>query len=123
MQQRLQTILVADADGLMRWAIAQRLSALGYVIWEASEPARALAHLRSAPDLAIVDVRLLRAHPGELMPALAAFSNGHGVILTTSDLASLPGDIGAARILEKPFDLDVLVDRVSDALRSDTSAL
>lgn len=113
------TILVADPDGLMRWAVVERLSGLGYTIHEASQPMETMAGLQRAPDIAIVDLIMLGGRHGDLAAELAAFSRGRGVILTTSDpSADLPltVDVRASDVLKKPFDLDTLASVVNDVL-------
>ena len=52
-----------------------------------------------------------------LAPALAAFSRGKCVILTTSDPSGdlgLSVDVHASGVLEKPFDLDTLATLVAE---------
>jgi len=115
-------VLVADPDSLMRWAIAQRFAGAGYILFEASEPVGAFVCLQAGPDAAIIDARLLHEGPGDLAPAIAAFSRSGRVVLTSSDSAHLVSsgvdgvDMDAAHILEKPFSLDALATIVTDSL-------
>lgn len=114
------SILVADADRLMRWALVERLSAEEYVVWEAAEPETALAFVRRVPDIAIVGSGLLPPSEDDLATALIAFARDHTLVLITSDRATIPMTFAKAttsRVLEKPLNLDAVADLVAEARR------
>ncbi len=114
--QKSPTILVADPDELMRWAVAQRLSREGYVVWQVAEPAEALDGLGRSPDAAVIDAELLSAEGNKLISALETFAQQHHVVLMASDKPSLNLDVDAGAVLEKPFNLDALAAMLADAL-------
>ena len=120
-ERKSPTILVADADRLMRWALAERLSEEGYVVWEAVEPETALAFVRRVPDIAILDAGLLTSSGDDLSAALIAFARDHSLILITSDRTTIPMTFVKATtssVLEKPLRLDAVADLVAKARRS-----
>jgi len=52
------TILVVDDEALIRWSLAERLTAEGYRVVEAATVAEALAKAEEGVDLTLLDYRL-----------------------------------------------------------------
>lgn len=118
--RKSSTILVADADRLMRWALVEHLSEEGDVVWEATEPETALAFVRRGPDIVILDAGLLATSKSDLTAALIAFARDHSVVLITSDRTTIPMTFAKATnssVLEKPLKLDAVAHLVAEARR------
>jgi DNA-binding response OmpR family regulator len=114
-------LLLVDDDALLRRSLAFNLEKAGYRVQtaEAAEPALALAH-RDPPDLVLLDIGL----PGiDGLDALHRFKAEIGcpVIFLTARRRELDEalglELGADDYITKPFDQDVLLARVKNALR------
>ena len=121
------TILVADEDLLMRWAIRQTLSAAGFVVFEASRAEEALTSLQARePELVIVEVELFRPSSHALTRALEDYSRNRCVILMTSGFISRDqlgvDHIDTSHMFEKPVSLEHLAAVVTEALTDDAAA-
>ena len=113
-------VLVVDDEHLLRWAIAETLTAHGYAVSEAGDARSALTALggsRTAPDLVLLDLCLPDACDLRVLERIRTAVPAVPVILmsafTTPDLVDQARAIGA-RVIPKPFDMDALtalVDR------------
>jgi DNA-binding response OmpR family regulator len=116
-------ILVVDDDSSIRQVIAYALGDEGYEVDEASDGQTALESVgRQHPDLILLDMKM----PGidgwefarlyrELYERTAPI-----IVLTAArDAAQRAWDIDAVSYIPKPFDLDALLERVSDVMMRD----
>ena len=116
------TVLVVDDEQLIRWSLAERLSAAGYRVVEADTAAAALERHAEGVDLVLLDYRLpdgaglevLRkikeADPDTLVILLTGFSN---VEMAVEAMKS-----GAYHYANKPFNLDEMAILVEKALET-----
>jgi DNA-binding NtrC family response regulator len=112
-------VLVADDDELVRWCAAERLREQGYSVAVAASAREALRGGRDAAvalldaDLPDVDGLAVAEHLRRRQPRCA-------VVLMTADptpeLRRRAREMGVARVLEKPFSLEDLVEGIHEAL-------
>jgi PAS domain S-box-containing protein len=122
-----RTVLLVEDEDLLRTAVCRVLESEGYVVVSASsaEEAIEIAQGRTAPvDLLLTDVILSGRSGPELAQDLRGQWPGLAVLLASGYTErvltdSLPLD-GAWDLIEKPFSLDALLERVSVALSSRT---
>jgi DNA-binding NtrC family response regulator len=112
-------VLVGDDDALVRWALAARLSELGYEAVEAS-CVREILERDVAVDVALIDLRLpdgngmtaarelLRRRPERPVVLMTAFA--------TSEIGAEAKRTGVRRCIDKPLDLEALARLLSETL-------
>jgi DNA-binding NtrC family response regulator len=118
-------VLVVDDELLIRWALREALEAKGYRVTEAVDAAsarRAVADHEPPPDAVVLDYRLPDSNDLGLLRAIRASAPATPVIMMTAHGSSemLQGsmELGAYRVVSKPFEVDEMVHLVGDALRS-----
>jgi two-component system, NtrC family, response regulator AtoC len=114
-------VLVVDDERLLRWSIAETLSAQGYDIIEAADARSAMQEFGDGDraDLVLLDLRLPDVSDLRLLARIRQKGPHVPVILMTAfptrEIVEEAGALGAA-VLIKPFDLDALVAGVERAL-------
>ena len=115
----MATVLIVDDEMLIRWAVAESLSAAGFRVIQAGSAAEALDHVgRRFADLAVavLDLKLPDSHDFELLRRIRMLAPQCRVILMTADLR--PGILtdavaaGAFHALAKPFDMHLMAGLV-----------
>jgi DNA-binding NtrC family response regulator len=116
--------LVVDDEPLIRWAIAETLRVDGYEVDEAGDAdgtVRALFERPAPPDLIVLDLRLPDCSDLTLLQTVRRLVPSATVILMTAfatpDLHEQARRLGAAGVLDKPFDVDAIAALVEN-LRS-----
>ena len=116
------TILIADDERLIRWSLAERLSAEGYATVEAESGRQTLARFDDAVDLVLLDYRLgdtdglhvlealRRRDPDVLVIVLTAYSDVETAVAVMKQ--------GAYHYVTKPFNLDEIALLVGKALET-----
>ncbi len=110
-------VLVADDERGLRRACARELSAAGLAVAEAASRAAALEIVEADPKrivAAIID-RDLGDGSGEDVARRIRTLNPRALVIETSGASDLVTDVGDA-VLEKPFDLQKLVEKVVKSL-------
>ena len=122
--KRALRVLVVDDEPLVRWAIAETLSAEGHDVAEAGDADGTLQALYTPadlPDIVLLDLRLPDCSDLTLLEKVCLLAPAATVILMTAygtpDIRERACRIGAALVLDKPFDVDGLAGLVS-AFRS-----
>jgi ATP-dependent Lon protease len=113
-------VLVVDAESLVRWALAQTLTARGCVVTDVASAAGALQRL-SGPhpefDVIVLDHCLSETHDLSLLEAARALSPRSRIVMLTAcmppELAAEACRCGARAVLEKPVDLEALAALVT----------
>jgi DNA-binding NtrC family response regulator len=107
--------LVVDDEPLIRWAIAETLRTDGYDVEEAGDADGTIRVLLDNPaglDLVLLDLRLPDCSDLSLLETVHRLVPGATVILMTAfgtpDLRERARSLGAAGVLDKPFDVDAL---------------
>jgi CheY-like chemotaxis protein/RimJ/RimL family protein N-acetyltransferase len=118
----MPTILIVDDEMLIRWALAESLTAAGFQVIEAANAADALERfVRAAGSIsvAVLDMRLPDSSDFGLLLRIHAIDPSCKVILITAD--GTPGildaalDAGAFGALAKPFDMHQIAGLVRQA--------
>ena len=111
--------LVVDDEPLIRWAIAETLHADGYDVEEAGDAdgtVRALFNDPAPPDLVLLDLRLPDCGDLSLLETVRRLVPSAPVVLMTAfgtpEIRERARSLGAAGVLDKPFDVDGLAGLV-----------
>ncbi|HET6673737.1 MAG TPA: response regulator [Nitrospiraceae bacterium] len=123
----MSSVLVVDDEDAVRRLIRETLGQAGYQVSEARDGKEGLLRYRQTPaDLVIMDIlmpdqdglesilTLRREFPAAKIIAITGGSDMIG-ILNFLDVAKM---LGARRTLQKPFDMNHLLDAVQAELRS-----
>jgi DNA-binding NtrC family response regulator len=118
-------VLVVDDEELIRWSLAEHLTAMGHRVTEADHGAAALAAVaKDPPDLVMLDVKMPDMTGIEVLRALRERDVQAPVVMLTADstvdTAVEATRLGAKAYLTKPFDLEEIgraVSRVLDEAR------
>lgn len=121
----MPSVLVVDDEDQIRQLIRETLEQAGYEVEEASNGKQGLERYRAKPaDLVIMDIlmpdqdglesimTLRREFPASRVIAITGGSDMIG-ILNFLDVAKM---LGARRTLQKPFDMQTLLDAVQSEL-------
>ncbi len=118
-------ILIIDDDGHIRSILREMLQRAGYEVSEAVNGKQGLRLFHEHPaDLIITDI-LMPIMPGSRLISILRkdFPNlkiiamsGGGSMYRSGSYLKLASDLGAQRILEKPFLLKELVETIEDTL-------
>lgn len=107
---RRRRVLIVDDEALIRWSVAQVLGDRGFDVQQAATGATALEAAVAAPfDVVLLDFRLPDSNDLSLLARLRQQMPGTPVILMTAfstpDLIQGALDLGAVRVVSKPFEL------------------
>jgi DNA-binding NtrC family response regulator len=115
-------VLVVDDELLIRWALREALEARGYIVAEAADAASALSALAAdaRADAVVLDYRLPDSNDLGLLTAIRNGVPNMPVIMMTAhgtdEMIKAALDLGAYRVVSKPFEVDHIADLVADAL-------
>jgi DNA-binding NtrC family response regulator len=119
----IAAVLVVDDEPLIRWALGEALTAKGYQVSEASDAAQVRALLTSPngePDAVLLDFRLPDSSDLRLLADLRRALPTVPIVLmsahATPDVVRGAIDLGAFRVVTKPFDVREVVALVAEAL-------
>jgi len=108
-------IIVIDDEFLIRWAISRTLAAAGHRVREAGDARSAISMLRSGeslPDVVLLDYRLPGVSGLDLLSAIRALSPHTAIVMmsadTTPDTMREAVKRGAYRVMQKPFDMEMV---------------
>jgi DNA-binding NtrC family response regulator len=117
-------VLVADDEPLIRWSVSETLHDAGHEVVETGDARGARSAVRDASepfDVIVLDLRLPDSNDLSLLASMRKLSPATPVILMTAygsaDFASAALDLGAFRVLNKPFELQDLASLVKEAAR------
>lgn len=117
-------VLVVDDEALIRWSVGEALSRRGYAVVEAADAQGALAHFRPGADeigAVVLDLRLPDSDGLDLLRTIKHAAPNCPVILITAygwpGLRAEAVSAGAYCVLDKPFDVERLVDLVAEAVQ------
>jgi len=119
---RALRVLVVDDEFLVRWSVAQTLADCGCHVVEASDARGARQAVRDASrpfDVALVDYRLPDGEALSLVAAIRDRTPETQVILMTAfgtpEVVRGALDLGAYRVVSKPFEMDGVGELVAEA--------
>jgi DNA-binding NtrC family response regulator len=115
-------VLVVDDEFLIRWSLAQTLSDCGYHVIEASDAAAARNAVRDASrqfDVVLLDYRLPDSEDLSLLACIRERTPEAQIILMTAfgtpEVVRGALDLGAFRVVSKPFEMDDVAHLVAEA--------
>ena len=116
-------ILVVDDELLIRWSLGEALTAAGYAVVEGRDAAEARQALRDQdhkPDLVVLDYRLPDSNDLGLLTTIRSEAPTVPVILMTAygtaEVVKGALDLGAYRVVNKPFEVHDMASLVTEAL-------
>jgi DNA-binding NtrC family response regulator len=120
---RPRHVLVVDDELLIRWSLREALEAHGYQVTEAADAAgarRAITDGGTALDAIVLDYRLPDSKDLGLLDTIRRIAPAALVIMMTAygtaDMIQGAFDLGAYRVVSKPFEIGHIVDLVDAAL-------
>lgn len=116
-------ILVVDDELLIRWSLSEALTAAGYAVVEGRDAAEARQAIRDQahkPDLVVLDYRLPDSNDLGLLTTIRREAPTVPVILMTAhgtaEVVKGALDLGAYRVVSKPFEVHDMASLVTEAL-------
>jgi DNA-binding NtrC family response regulator len=115
------TILVVDDEALIRWSLAEVLRRSGHTVIEATSAREALDAISpsSSVDAVLLDYRLPDSADLRLLEQIRRRLPRSPVVLMTAfgtpEVAQAALDLGAYRVLTKPFDMHGVEGLVTEA--------
>lgn len=116
-------VLVVDDELLIRWSLGEALTAAGYIVVEgrdAAEARRAIGDHVHPPDVVVLDYRLPDSDDLGLLTAIRRQAPTVPVILMTAhgtaEVVRGALDLGAYRVVNKPFEVHDMASLVTEAL-------
>ena len=121
----MRLILLVDDDGPIRSVLRRTLERAGYAVVEATDGRSALAALaHNSVDLVLTDIIMPDMEGIELLrelkkalPELPVIAMSGGGILAASLYLQMAADMGAVRVLSKPFDSADMLSAVAAMVR------
>jgi two-component system, NtrC family, response regulator AtoC len=122
MTKKSPTVLVVDDEALIRWSLSEGLSDAGYMVTEAGDARMALAAVSAALepfDVVLLDYRLPDSADLKLLEKIRVAAPSTQVIMITAhnspELSQKAIDLGAFRVVSKPFEVDKIARLVGQA--------
>ena len=104
-------ILVVDDEPLIRWSVSETLEAAGHLVIEAQDAASALLAVTNEPnlDLVLLDFRLPDSGDLGLLAKIRRIVPATTIVMMTAfgtpDVTAGALELGAAKVLNKPFNM------------------
>jgi two-component system C4-dicarboxylate transport response regulator DctD len=118
-------VLVVEDEALIRWSIAETLAHGGHTVLEAASAStarRALDDNRDPIDVVLLDYRLPDSNDLELLADIRRRVPDSAVVMMTAfgtpEVTKGAMDLGAFRVVDKPFDMHGLESLVLEANRA-----
>ena len=115
-------ILVVEDEPLIRWSIAETLAHGGHTVIEAGNASTAVRAMKAATDtidVVLLDYRLPDSNDLGLLADIRRMIPRSAVVMMTAygapETTREALDLGAYRVLDKPFDMDRLESLVREA--------
>jgi DNA-binding NtrC family response regulator len=114
-------VLVVDDERLIRWSVAETLADRGYLVVETGDAcgARGAVGEGVAFDVVLLDYRLPDSDDLGLLASIRHAAPGAQVIVMTAfatpEMVRGALDLGAFRVVTKPFELPAIADLVAAA--------
>jgi DNA-binding NtrC family response regulator len=114
-------VLVVDDEALIRWSLVELFTDVGYEVREASDGASALSEAAEgeAFDVIVLDYRLPDSNDLCLLEQIRQLQPQAAVVMMTAfgtpEMVSGALELGAYRVVSKPFDVHDMVNLVAQA--------
>ena len=113
-------ILLIDDDAMLRRTVARVLQSAGHDVTTAQDGLDGMRMFhKTSPDLVITDIYMPRQEGFETIlalrrenPSLGIIAISGGTMTGSREMLDIAGNIGADSVLEKPFTMAELLDRV-----------
>jgi len=122
-------VLVVDDEPLIRWSVGETLTDRGYDVTETGDASGAKTAVRDAGstfDVILLDFRLPDSDDLGLLATLRGLSPRTQIILMTAfgkpEVVRGALDLGAYRVINKPFELQAVAELVGQAYGAAGSA-
>ena len=123
-------VLVVEDEDLIRWSISETLAHEGHTVLEASDASsavRTLTETRDPIDVVLLDFRLPDSDDLQLLANVRRLRPESAVVMMTAfgapDVTRRALDLGAYRVVNKPFDMQALEPLILEAHSSRRKAL
>jgi DNA-binding NtrC family response regulator len=118
----MAAVLIVDDETLIRWSVAESLESAGFRVAEAGTAREALQFFLTCPHdhcVVLLDLKLPDSSDLGLLRRILEVAPGTRVILMTAhgtpEVLEEALHLGAFSVLNKPFDMTLIVDRVREA--------
>lgn len=118
-------VLVVEDEALIRWSIAETLAQEGHTVVEASNATAAVQALTETPgpiDVVLLDYRLPGSSDLGLLATVRRLRPDSAVVVMTAygtpEVTKGALELGAYRVVNKPFDMHGLESLVLEAYKS-----
>lgn len=118
-------VLVVEDEMLIRWSIAETLAQEGHTVVEASNAVAAVQALTDTPgpiDVVLLDYRLPDSNDLGLLANVRRLRPDSAVVMMTAygtpEVTKCALELGAHRVVNKPFDMHRLESLVLEAFKS-----
>ena len=122
-------VLVVEDEALIRWSIAETLAQEGHTVVEAGNATAAVQALAETPeriDVVLLDYRLPDSSDLGLLANVRRLRPDSAVVMMTAygtpEVTKGALDLGAYRVVNKPFDMHSLESLVLEAYNSRTNS-
>jgi DNA-binding NtrC family response regulator len=119
------TVLVVEDETLIRWSIAETLAQHGHTVVEAADASSAVRVMTDASDpidVVLLDYRLPDSNDLGLLASVRRLQPKSAVVMMTAfgtpEMSKGALELGAYRVVNKPFDMHGLEPLVQAAHRS-----
>jgi len=110
-------ILVVDDEVLVRETVGELLADEGYTVDQASDGAEAIARvLEHRPDAILLDLMMPGMNGRQFLDAMRGLGHGDVPVVVMTAVQGLAQGGQLADVIEKPFDLDDLLNKVALAV-------
>lgn len=127
-KSRALRVLVVEDELLIRWSIAETLEGCGHAVVQAEDAATAMQRLTDSSsgfDVVLLDYRLPDSNDLQLLGSIRRTSPRSVVILMTAfvtpEVVKGALDLGAYRVMSKPFEVHDLEELILEASNSGAS--
>lgn len=118
-----KNVLVVDDEALIRWSLAETLTNAGYHVLEAPDRQGALRFFEKMPEgvcVVLLDLRLPDSQDLSLLRLIRQRAPQCQIIVMTAhgtpEIVDEALKLGAFQVVDKPFDLELMVGLVRRAL-------
>ena len=112
-------VLVVDDEPLIRWSLSQTLTERGHWVVETADARSTRAAIGDDFDVVLLDFRLPDSDNLSLLASIRIRAPRTPVILMTAyggpDVVRGALELGAYRVINKPFDMTTVADLVAEA--------
>jgi DNA-binding NtrC family response regulator len=121
-------VLVVDDEPLMRWSVSETLTDYGYQVVETGDgrgARKAVGDASGEFDVVLLDFRLPDSTDLSLLASIRRMAPHAQVILMTAfgtpEVVRGALDLGAFRVVSKPFEMEAVADLVAQAYAARTT--